>query len=124
MTENGEWSHNQPIGPVPDKMLLFEAPEFPVAPCQVTCKKGQIFHGKAQYFMANRQESEAERSPGQFLSREGSHDYKVCNLQEIKVEYTYLLLGGGTDTVIVHALGTCQDGKIDNCAHGTYCTRK
>jgi len=31
---------------VPDKSLLFEAPEFLAAPCQVTCKQVQIltFH--------------------------------------------------------------------------------
>jgi hypothetical protein len=26
------------IGPVPDKRLLFEAPEFLATPCQVTCE--------------------------------------------------------------------------------------
>ena len=76
MTENRE----QPTGPVPGKSLLFEAPEFLIAPCQLTRKQVQIFHGKAQYFMVNGQESEAERSPGQSLSTECCHDHKVCSL--------------------------------------------
>jgi len=30
------------IGPVPDKRLLFEAPEFLATPCQVTCERVRI----------------------------------------------------------------------------------